>query len=81
VSASHDEDQAVERTHPYPEAARRLGVSRRHLERLVAAGAIRHVRSGGRVLFRDEDIEAYLDAQARGGSPVYASVARDRITR
>lgn len=56
-------------TYPYDEAAGRLGISQRTLKRLVAEGVIRHIRIGGRVLFREADLRAYLDGQARGGAP------------
>jgi len=56
-------------TYPYDEAAARLGVSLRTLKRLVADGAIRHVRVRGRVLFTERDLEDYLARHARGGAP------------
>ena len=38
-------------------AARRLGISRRTLERRIADGTVRPVRIGRRVLFRPADLE------------------------
>lgn len=53
----------------YPEAARYLGMSERSLQRLVAAGTVRHVRpTATRVRFRTADLDAYLDTVARGGT-------------
>jgi excisionase family DNA binding protein len=43
----------------YDAAARRLGVSRRYLERLVAAGLIAHHHHGRRVTFLAEDLDQY----------------------
>ena len=43
------------------EAAMRLGISNRGLERLMAARRIRYFKVGKRVVFRAEDIDAYLE--------------------
>ncbi len=47
------------------EVAERLRVSRRTIERLVAAGRIRVTRVGRRVLVTDRELEAYI-ASLRG---------------
>lgn len=57
------------RTRDYEAAHKYLGISRRHLERLVADGEIRVTRSGRRVLFLPEELDAYLERQSRGGAP------------
>lgn len=49
----------------YNQAAERLGVSRRTLERLVSKRKVPFVRIGGRVLFRPTKLEAYLNKQER----------------
>ena len=62
-------------TMTYDEAAQYLGVSPRTVRRLVADGSLRHVPIPGRgegvklVRIRREDLDAYLDAVARGGKP------------
>lgn len=60
----------------YAEAAHYLGIGRRTLERLVAEGSVRHYRfSGrgedqrGRVVFRRDDLDTFLESVARGGTP------------
>lgn len=57
------------RTYNYLEARSYLGISLRKLETLVHDGEVRVIRIGRRVLFREEDLDDYLDAQARGGAP------------
>lgn len=52
----------------YKEAAQYLGIGERSLRRLVASGTVRHVPIGHRVLFRQIDLDAYLDSAARGGT-------------
>lgn len=47
------------------EVAEKLRVSRRTVERLVAAGRIRVVRVGRRTLVTDRELEAYI-ASLRG---------------
>ena len=47
------------------EAARRLAVSRRTIDRLVAAGALPRVKVASRsVRFRPEDIEQFISARS-----------------
>jgi len=48
-----------------PEAAERLRLSRRTVERLIDAGRIRPVRIGRRVLVTEREIAAFV-AQASG---------------
>jgi excisionase family DNA binding protein len=49
------------------QAARFLNVSPASIERLMRTG-LRYVKIGGLVRFRDEDLCAYLDQNARGGA-------------
>jgi excisionase family DNA binding protein len=49
------------------QAARFLNVSVASIERLMRAG-LRHIKVGNLVRFRDEDLSAYLDQNARGGA-------------
>jgi excisionase family DNA binding protein len=44
----------------YAETAKRLGVSRRTVERLVACGELTKVRIRGRVLFRAEEVANFI---------------------
>jgi excisionase family DNA binding protein len=48
------------------QAARFLNVSDASIERLMRHG-LRYIKVGGLVRFRDEDLSAYLDQNARGG--------------
>jgi excisionase family DNA binding protein len=48
-------------------AAKRLGISVRSLERLVAAGELGHVLVGERVMFHDDQIDTYIDAHTVPG--------------
>jgi excisionase family DNA binding protein len=57
-----------------PAAARHLGISKRGLERLVAAGAIRSILIGRRRLFRLADLDAFLAEKARAGAAVAKKV-------
>lgn len=47
------------------EAAAILRLSRRSIERLVAAGELRPVRFGRRVLFTERELAAFVDARRR----------------
>jgi excisionase family DNA binding protein len=49
------------------EAAERLRISRRTLERLVRAGRIRVVPIGSRRLVTERELEAFVAAQQRRG--------------
>jgi len=50
------------------EAAERLRISRSTLTRLTTAGRIRHYRlTPKRVVYREDDLEHYLEACACGG--------------
>lgn len=68
-------------------AADILGVSVKTIRRLVDEGSLRHIpiptgRGTGAkrlIRFRESDLDAFLDAAARGGTPMYADVARGRI--
>lgn len=51
------------------DAAALIGRSRRTLERLRAAGLIRATRLGGRVLYRQEHIDAYLAKRDKPADP------------
>ena len=51
------------------EAAERLGVSIRTLERLVATGRLRQVRIERLARFRVSDLEAYVDSLAADAAP------------
>lgn len=48
-----------------PEVAERLRVSRRTVERLIAAGRIRPTRIGARTLVRVREVEAFVAAASR----------------
>lgn len=53
----------------YDEAADYLGINRRTLQRLVRDGRVRVVRPApNRPRFRPEDLDAYLESTARGGT-------------
>jgi excisionase family DNA binding protein len=78
----NEDENLTPLTTDYEGAATILGVSVSTVRRLVANGSLRHIPiAAGRKLirFRRRDLEAYLDAQARGGTPIYADVARGRI--
>lgn len=45
-----------------PEAADQLRVSRRTVERLIAAGRIRVTRVGGRTLITQRELEVFISA-------------------
>lgn len=47
------------------EAAEKLRVSRRTVERLIASGQIRPTRIGARTLVSDRELEAYVAAASR----------------
>ena len=49
------------------ETAKKIGVSCSKLYQLVAARAIAHYRIGGKIIFADQDIDAYL-ASCRVGA-------------
>ena len=49
------------------EAKDRLRVSRRTVERLIAAGQIRPTRIGRRILVTERELEAYVAAASRRG--------------
>jgi len=51
------------------EAARALGVTADRVRRLVASGALRAQRIGGRYLVRRDDVEARIDVGAPAGRP------------
>lgn len=53
----------------YDAAAQRLGIGVRTVKKLVADGSLRHIRVGRTVLFRPVDLDAFLEAHARGGIP------------
>lgn len=55
----------------YQEAAAYLGVSVNTVKRLVGDGSLRHIplRGGRIVRFRTQDLDGYLESQARGGAP------------
>jgi len=79
-----DDDTVVPLTVDYEGAALILGVSAKTVQRLVADGTLRHIPIGRgaskpKIRFRRRDLEAYLEAQARGGTPIYADIARGRI--
>lgn len=65
----------------YDEAAALMGCGRRTVERMVADGEIPYSKVRGLVRFRRTALEAWLDAQERGGSPAYVEVARKRAAR
>ena len=44
------------------QAAKQIGISESKLYQLVAARAIAHFRVGGKILFSDADVEAYLES-------------------
>lgn len=49
------------------EAAERMRISRRTVERLIASGEVRPLRIGRRVLVTAREVEAYLSAAYRRG--------------
>jgi len=59
------------------EAAKKIGVSCSKLYQLVAARAVAHYRIGGKIVFSDQDIDAYL-ASCRVGA-VTAAVTAPRM--
>lgn len=62
------DDRAIQPvTLTYPEAADYMGVSLATVKRLVADGSLRHVPIGRAIRFRREDLDRYLDREARGG--------------
>jgi excisionase family DNA binding protein len=44
------------------EASRRIGISRSKLYQLVAARKITHYRVGGKIIFHEDNLIAFLDA-------------------
>lgn len=54
--------ESTKLTWDYNECAKRIGISRRTLSRLVAAGKIPVIRANSRILFRPEAIEQWLRA-------------------
>lgn len=77
-----DSDDLVPLTVDYEGAASILGVSVKTVRRLVKDGTLRHIpiRGGNKLIrFRRRDLEQYLETEARGGTPLYADVARGRI--
>lgn len=44
------------------ETAKRIGVSSSKLYQLVSARAISHYRIGGKIVFSDQDVDAYLQS-------------------
>ena len=53
----------------YEAAAQKLRLGVRTLKKHVADGSLRHVRVGRTVRFRTSDLDAFLEAHARGGQP------------
>lgn len=49
------------------QACRRLNISRRKLDELVAAGKLRPIRIGRKRLFPEEQLDAFLRQAAKGG--------------
>ena len=60
------------------QAAKRIGISPSKLYQLTAARAIAHYRVGGKILFSDADVDAYLTSCRVGAvtAPVAAPRAR-----
>jgi excisionase family DNA binding protein len=56
------------------ETARRIGISNSKLYQLVAARAIAHYRIGGKIVFFEADVDAYL-ASCRVGAAAPAAAA------
>jgi excisionase family DNA binding protein len=52
---------------PVEEAARRLGLARRTVERLVSEGRINSRKIGARRMFAEDDLRAYVDSLAVDG--------------
>ncbi|MDP0490802.1 MAG: helix-turn-helix domain-containing protein [Verrucomicrobiota bacterium JB023] len=46
------------------EVAARLGVSRRTVERLVASNELERIKIRGRVLFRESEVESFIELHA-----------------
>lgn len=63
------------------EAAKRIGISASKLYQLAAAGRIGHYRVGGKIIFSDADVDAFL-ASCRVGvatHPVATPRTRPRL--
>lgn len=54
------------------EAAERLRISRQMVQRLAITGELTHIRIGRRILIREEDLEAFLDASQVGARKIKA---------
>lgn len=61
------------------EAAKRIGISASKLYQLVAARAICHYRIGGKILFSDADIDAFLASCRVGAAAPLATAPRGQI--
>lgn len=60
------------------EAANRIGISASKLYQLVTRRAVAHYRIGGRIVFRDADIDAYL-ASCRVGAVAPAATTAPTV--
>ena len=49
------------------EVSQILRVSQRTLHRIIKSGGLRHVKIRGRILFRPQDVDAYIDAHLVSG--------------
>ena len=61
------------------EASKRIGISGSKLYQLVAARRIAHYRVGGKILFMEEDVVAYLASCRVGAVAPMAAAPRLRI--
>jgi excisionase family DNA binding protein len=61
------------------EAAKRIGISSSKLYQLVAARQISHYRIGGKIVFSDEDVAAFLGRCHIGASAQVAAAPRQQV--
>ena len=67
----------------YTEASPHLGITPRHLRRLVSERRIAFVKIGSRTLFRERDLDAFIDAnvvEPVDANPLLAAVRPLRPT-
>jgi excisionase family DNA binding protein len=61
------------------EAAKKIGISASRLYQLVSARQIVHYRIGGKIIFHEDDVAAFLAGCRIGTAPVQAAVAVPRL--
>jgi excisionase family DNA binding protein len=66
--------QNMQTLYDQKETAQRLGICTRTLERLrLTGGGPRFVKIGRRVLYREADVDAWLETKARASTSEYSS--------